>query len=292
MIHQPVTRLAPAKLNLSLHVIGRRDDGYHLLDSLVAFTELGDTIEAADAAELSLVIDGPFGGTLSAAGDENLVLRSARLLADRLDRPAHARLRLTKRLPVASGIGGGSSDAAATLLALAELWNARLDHEELAGLGLRLGADVPVCLAQVPARLQGIGEHVSPLPGLPETPVLLVNPNRGLSTPTVFKARHGTFAPAFNSALLKKPLAGVGDLVRLLRSLGNGLTDAAISLMPEIRRILDVLEAAPGSLLARMSGSGATCFALFEDDAAAARAAQEISVSNPNWWVAPTRLAK
>ena len=286
-----VTREAPAKLNLTLQIVGRRDDGYHLLDSLVAFTSLGDTIAAAPAEDLGLAIDGPFGATLAADPADNLVLRAARTLAAEAGIAAEAALTLTKRLPIASGIGGGSSDAAACLLALAELWRLAPAPEDLARLALTLGADVPVCLAGRTARLEGIGERIGPAPRLPRAPILLVNPGIALPTPQVFRARQGGFsAGAGPRGVLAASPTDARALAQALAGFGNDLTAPAIALLPEIAVVLAALETSPGCLLARMSGSGATCFAVFADDVAAAGAAATMAAAHPGWWVAATRL--
>jgi len=286
-----VTRAAPAKLNLTLAVIGRRDDGYHLLDSLVGFTEYGDTVAAEASETLSLAMAGPFGATLAVDPVENLVLRAARLLAAAGGIAPRAALALTKRLPVASGIGGGSSDAAATLLALAELWRLAPAPEDLAAIGLKLGADVPVCLAGRTARLEGIGERIGPAPSLPAAPIVLVNPGVGLATPQVFRARQGSFsAGAGVPGVLARSPADAGELAAALDGTGNDLTAPAIALLPVIADVLASLDSAPARLLARMSGSGATCFALFPDDAAATAAATAIAAAHPGWWAVATRL--
>ena len=288
-----VVRAAPAKLNLTLDVVGRREDGYHLLDSLVAFTEYGDTIAAAPGDGLSLIMDGPFGARLAVDPAENLVLRAARLLAAEAGVAADAALRLTKRLPIASGIGGGSSDAAATLSALAELWRLALPAEDLARLGLQLGADVPVCLAGRPARLEGIGERIGWAPDLPAAPIVLVNPGIGLPTPQVFRARLGDFSPGAGAeGVLPASPADATALATALASTGNDLTAPAIALLPVIAEVLAALEAAPGCLLARMSGSGATCFALFAEDGTAEAAAAAIGTEQPGWWSVATRLKR
>ncbi|MGD9537575.1 MAG: 4-(cytidine 5'-diphospho)-2-C-methyl-D-erythritol kinase [Alphaproteobacteria bacterium] len=278
---------APAKLNLFLHVLGRRDDGYHRLDSLIAFASVHDTVVAAEADRLMLALDGPFGAALADAGPDNLVLRAARALAEAADRPAHASLTLVKRLPVASGIGGGSADAAAALKALCALWRLDLDAEVLSGLALSLGADVPVCLAGRAARVGGIGEEIAPFDGLPEAGLLLVNPGLPLSTASVFKARAGAFSPPASFAA---PVNDARALAEALKRTRNDLEAPARTLLPEIGEVLNALDASDGCLLARMSGSGATCFGLFEDEAAASRAAAMLALRHPNWWLAPARL--
>lgn len=277
---------APAKINLYLHVVGRRSDGYHLLDSLVAFAGIGDTIEAEPGATLGLSIDGPFAHDLG-SGEDNLVLRAAHALAAASGRPATARLRLTKRLPVASGIGGGSADAAATLIALARLWRLDLDRDALAAIGLALGADVPVCVFGRSAFFAGIGEIVTPAPALPPAWLVLANPGIALPTPQVFKARSGGFS---GPGRFEAAPADAAALAFVLKARGNDLTAAAVHLAPEIGAVLAELEALPGALLARMSGSGATCFALFADEREAQAAASAMRAGRSGWWVAAAPL--
>jgi 4-diphosphocytidyl-2-C-methyl-D-erythritol kinase len=262
---------APAKVNLHLHVTGRRADGYHLLDSLVVFPAVGDWLEVRQAPELSLAVDGPFGAAL-AADPDNLVLRAARLVKP----GAGAALRLTKNLPVASGIGGGSADAAAALRALARLWDVPGSAHEPAA---RLGADVPVCLARTPALMAGIGEVLSPAPKLPAFGIILVNPGVAVATPAVFRARRGDFS---QPAALPAGWADAAAMARDLAVLRNDLEAPAIGLQPVIAQVLAAIQKLPGVLLARMSGSGATCFGLFATPAAAADAAG--AVARPGWW--------
>jgi len=278
---------AHAKLNLYLHVVGRRADGYHLLDNLVAFADIADRVAVEAAPALSLRIAGPFAAALQGFERDNLMWRAAETLARRLGRTPDAALRLEKNLPVASGIGGGSSDAAATLRALAALWQAPLDQQALVELGLSLGADVPACLQARPCWLGGIGEAVEPAPALPQAGLILANPGIALPTPAVFKARHGPFSAA---ARFSEAPADARALAALLAERRNDLTTAAIAQAPAIARVLDSLAALPGALIARMSGSGATCFALFETDAAAATAARALGAAEPRWWVAAGRL--
>jgi 4-diphosphocytidyl-2-C-methyl-D-erythritol kinase len=279
----PVTVFAPAKVNLYLHVLGRRDDGYHLLDSLVAFADIGDRVTAAPAAALSLTVGGPEAASLADVGDDNLVLRAARLLGERAGVKAGAAVHLDKKLPVAAGIGGGSADAAAALRALNELWGEPLGAAELAALGLQLGADVPACLAGRPVWVGGIGERIGPAPALPPCGVVLANPRRPLPTPDVFRARQGPFGGPGRFTPMPRDAAA---LAAVLATRGNGLTEAALALVPEIARVLDRLERLAGALLARMSGSGATCFALFGERAAAILAAETLARTEPGWWIA------
>jgi len=271
-----LSALAPAKVNLCLHVTGQRADGYHLLDSLVVFADLGDVVTAAPAASLSLTITGPMAASLAMA-DDNLVLRAARLMA----RGRGAALTLHKVLPVASGIGGGSADAAATLRALSALWGDPLPGADAV---LTLGADVPVCLAGVPARMQGVGEVVSPLPHpLPKAWLVLVNPGVAVATPEVFRALQRRDNAALPRALPR--LTGVTDLAAFLHLQRNDLEIPATRIAPVIGTVRDAMAAQPGCLLARMSGSGATFFGLFADALAADRAVSALRRAEPAWWV-------
>jgi 4-diphosphocytidyl-2-C-methyl-D-erythritol kinase len=271
------TEAAPAKVNLYLHVTGRKADGYHLLDSLVVFTQAADTVRYAPAEELSLVLDGPEGAALSAEPD-NLVLRAACLLAAEAGVAPAGQLGLEKHLPVASGIGGGSADAAAALRLLARAWGLTLGAPRLEALAARLGADVPVCVAGHPARMEGVGEILSAAPRLPECGMVLANPRLPLPTPAVFKARRGGFTPR---AVLPAGWADAAAMAADLSACRNDLEAAAIGLCPPVADVLAALRALPGCLLARMSGSGATCFALFANAGLAAKAAGMLPEA---WW--------
>ncbi len=262
---------APAKVNLYLHVTGKRPDGYHLLDSLAVFPDVGDTVSAMASEVLTLEIGGTFGAGLQGDAD-NLVLRAARLLAPERG----GALSLAKNLPVASGIGGGSADAAAALLVLSRLWG--IADADLPAMALKLGADVPVCLASRPARMQGIGEILRPAPALPEFGMVLVNPGVAVPTPAVFKARQGGFSAPPE---LPGAWANVDAMAADLRACTNDLQAAAIGIAPVIGEVLAKLAALPGAKLARMSGSGATCFAIF---ATAAEAAAAVDLLPEEWW--------
>ena len=278
----PLAAFAPAKINLWLHVTGRRPDGYRELDSLVAFADIGDRLTAVPASGLSLSVTGPFAGALVDEPD-NLVLKAARALAARCGFVAQAALRLEKNLPVSSGIGGGSADAAAALRLCARLWRADIGEDELAGLALGLGADVPVCLAGRTARMRGIGERLAPLePPPPPAPAVLVHPGIPVSTGRVFGALAGPFSP---SAEMHS-----GDLAARAAHNRSDLEVPAIALVPEIAQVLAALRAAPGLRLARMSGSGATCFGLFARETEAAAAARTVAAAHPSWWVAACRI--
>ena len=277
---------ARAKLNLYLHVTGRRADGYHELDSLVTFAALADTLEIAPANALALTVSGPFAGGLD-AGD-NLATRAAAALAERLGRPADVRIALHKRIPVAAGLGGGSADAAAVLRGLTGLWRLSAEHaDDLQEVGLSLGADVPVCLDSRAAYMACIGEALSAPPRLPPCAVLLVNPGVPVPTGPVFAARRGPFSVPGRFQASPRDATSLANLLRTRR---NDLEPPARALVPEIDRVLARLASSSGCLLARMSGSGGTCFGLFEDETAAADAAGAIAGDRPGWWVQPTRL--
>lgn len=267
---------APAKVNLALHVTGQREDGYHLLDSLVVFTELGDTLRASAGAGLSISVTGTEAAGLSGEGD-NLVLRAARLMqADGLA------FELEKHLPIASGIGGGSSDAAATLRLVARATGRLIPTDILA-----LGADVPVCMAARPCRMRGIGEVVTPMPPPPPMAMVLVNPRVAVSTPAVFHALMRKSNPPLPDDLPDLP--DFAGFVQWLSVQRNDLQAPACAAVPEIETVLGALEGA-GAALARMSGSGATCFGLFADLQSAERAAQTLRRAEHGWWVEATGL--
>lgn len=276
---------APAKVNLYLHVVGRRSDGYHLLDTLMVFTELADRVEVEPADTLSLVAEGPFVDRLPGEADDNLVMRAARALAEAAGVAPRARIKLTKNLPVSAGLGSGSSDAAATLNALSRLWQIPQGAVDLPALALTLGADVPACLRAEPVFVGGIGEVLSPAPRLPKVDILLVNPGVQLVTGSVFEARRGGFNP---EARFDEAPQNVRALADLLKDRENDLTEAATRLSPVVREMLRAIESAPGCRLARMTGSGATCFGLFDDVETARRAREEFRVRD--WWCAVTHF--
>lgn len=273
-IRRMATEFAPAKVNLALHVTGQRADGYHLLDSLVVFADTGDRITAEPADVLSLSITGPQAASLPES-DDNLVLRAARAIG------VAATITLEKHLPVASGIGGGSSDAAATLRALSRLSGKPLPD---AATVLSLGADVPVCLSPRAVRMTGIGETLAPFAHpLPQAWLVLVNNGQAVATPQVFKA----LTRRDNAPLHPMPrLRDTAELAAWLAMQRNDLEAPALLLLPEIARVKTALTAQQGCLIARMSGSGATCFGLFPDPLSAHAAAQAIRQAQPDWWVA------
>lgn len=280
-----LTGLAPAKINLALHVVGRRADGYHLIDSLVAFACHGDRLSVTPSDDLRLTVEGRYADAVPRDGD-NLIVKAAHALSAAIGgiRPAAA-ITLVKNLPVAAGIGGGSADAALTLRLLARLWNA---DGPLEGIAAALGADVPMCLNGRPARARGIGEELTPVPSLPPMFLVLANPGRPLDTADVFRSadikvgRDGLAPPAWN---------GARDFVSYLKGMRNDLQVAAISHVPEIAAILSSLDSDPACAVARMTGSGASCFGLFSSETAAEAAATRLRSDGMAPWAVATRLA-
>lgn len=279
---------AQAKVNLTLRVTGKRADGYHLLQSLVCFPDVGDGLEIALADDLSLTEEGPFAAALGPL-EENLVLRAAKLLRDRASLQNGAALRLTKNLPVAAGLGGGSADAAAALKGLAALWEIDEASVDLPALALSLGADVPVCLASAPTLVGGIGEALTPLAPLPALGILLVNPRQALATAAVFKAHWDDFSQEEDWTAM--PQDGEAFIARLAAS-GNDLEAAACRVLPLVDDVLARLWALPGCRLARMSGSGATCFGLFTTREEARAAGVDLAAAMPAWWLADAALSE
>jgi 4-diphosphocytidyl-2-C-methyl-D-erythritol kinase len=281
-----VRRFAAAKINLYLHVLGRRDDGYHELDSLVVFADVGDELIFTPAAALTIEVEGPFAAGVPVDA-RNLVLKAAVALQTEAGVAAGARIRLVKALPVASGLGGGSSDAAQALLGLSSLWGLKDAGDRVATLAARLGADVPVCLGARPAYFGGIGERLDPAPALPDLCLVLANAGLPVSTPAVFRTRTGPFSAP---GRLTESIGDAADLARALLARRNDLEAAAEQVEPQIARVRGALADAKGCLLARVSGSGGTCFGLFGTAAAATAAAAGIAGKHPTWWVRPARL--
>lgn len=279
--------IAPAKVNLYLHITGRREDGYHFLDSLFFFTQFGDEINITPDASLKLSVDGPFSSSLSDTTTENnLIFRAATLLKKQYNINDGAHIHLTKRIPVAAGLGGGSSDAAAVLKGLNKLWGLQLSIEKLAEIGLTLGADIPACLYRKTALISGVGEQVKPI-NLPfqSMAILLVNPNLPLSTHAVFKQYHQdnfSFSSPVNTDLLKIP----SDCT----TLHNDLEPPAISLLPVINELIRFLKEQDGCIFSRMSGSGPTCFGLFSDLNSAKKALTHFQNKYPNYWAKETTV--
>jgi 4-diphosphocytidyl-2-C-methyl-D-erythritol kinase len=289
-VSQPLATRAPAKINLSLHVLGRREDGYHALESLVAFAGTGDSLTLAPGAGLSLAVEGPTAASAGADAD-NLVLKAARLLAERVEGLRLGVFRLVKRLPVAAGIGGGSSDAAAALRLLARLNDLAVDDPVIGEAARLTGSDVPVCLDPRMRMMRGRGEEVGPPLGLPPLFAVLVNPRVPVETPAVFRSMG--LDPGERLVGLAHPRiadAEPGLLLKTLATTRNDLEPPAIRLQPIIGDVLARLRETEGVRLARMSGSGATVFGLYGDCRTAAAAARSLRRSAPGWWIKATVL--
>ena len=287
---QPLATRAPAKINLTLHVLGRRADGYHDLESLVVFAGTGDGLRLEPARPLALEVSGPT-APLAGSHADNLVLKAARLLIERVEGLKVGTFHLTKRLPVAAGIGGGSSDAAAALRLLARLNGLPLSHPALREAARLTGADVPVCLEPRARMMRGAGEDLGPALNLPRLFAVLVNPRVPVETPAVFKALGLQPGQSLSATAHPLPETSSQDtLLALLKETRNDLEPPALKIQPLIGEALGLMRETDGCRLARMSGSGATVFGLYEDCEAAAKAAQEIRRLRPEWWVKATSL--
>lgn len=275
-----ITEQAAAKINLFLHVGDRRADGFHPVQSLAVFTAMADALAIDAAADLSLAVGGPFARGLDGERD-NLVLRAARALGQQ-----GAMLTLTKNLPVASGIGGGSADAAAALRGLNRLWDLGKDDAALGATAAGLGSDIPACLLSAACFMEGRGEVLRPAESMPYLPLLLVNPGVAVPTKDVF-AGLDTRSGA-DMVLPHGRFADTADLLRYLETTRNDLETPARRLQPVIGEVLAAMDSLAGALLVRMSGSGATCFGIFADDDCCQRAGESLRQSHPGWWIAPT----
>ena len=279
-----VSERAHAKINLALHITGRRSDGYHELDSIVVFAGVADVLTISPAAEISISLAGPFANDLPPDG-ENIILKAWHLLAGYAGKKnlpfSPVRFHLEKNLPIAAGIGGGSADAAAALRGLIRFFNLSISPQDLNEIALQLGADVPVCLVQKTSHMRGIGEIISPIDIDLPSGIVLVNPQIPTPTSRVFETLGLAQGQSFGTA--------ISDLSDI-RNWRNDLTSPAKKIVPEIASVLESLNSQPGIICARMSGSGATCFGLFESPSKAKHAATVISSKNPNWWAIATIL--
>jgi 4-diphosphocytidyl-2-C-methyl-D-erythritol kinase len=275
---EAIVEIARAKVNLALHVLGRRDDGYHELDSIVGFAEVGDRLTLEAAPETRLLVTGPFSAEVPATED-NLVLKAHALLRQHVDCPPVS-IHLEKNLPVASGIGGGSADAAATLRGLLRLVGKSLPQNVLDQVSLQLGADVPVCLQERAVRMQGVGEKLTALEQLPARAIVLVNPLKPCATAAVFKVLNLAAGQSFR----------IGLDVPQPSHWRNDLTEAALAVVPEISSVLQALEGTARLTVVRMSGSGATCFGLTDDVTSAREIAQQLQHQHPEWWIVAANL--
>jgi 4-diphosphocytidyl-2-C-methyl-D-erythritol kinase len=290
-----LTEAAPAKVNLTLRVVGRRPDGYHDIESMVVFARMGDALALLPGGELGLTVSGPRATDIrGAAGDisDNLVLRAARELGARHTSLRVGQFILDKQLPVAAGLGGGSADAAAALRLLARANNLPFDDPRIFDAARATGADVPVCLGSRACLMRGIGDVLSDSLGLAPLRAVLVNPGVAVATKDVFAALNAKPVPQAASEHL--PVFGrlsALELTAWLATQRNDLEPAAISLQPVIGQVLDALRRQSGCRLARMSGSGATCFGLFDDDASAMAAVTRLAAAQPDWWVRADTLS-
>lgn len=284
-------QFAPAKINLNLHVTGKTPQGYHLLDSVVVFADFGDELALSRATQTQLAISGPFSAGLQTQSN-NLVIDAYDKLARELQVPLEpVRFDLRKNLPVASGIGGGSADAAAALRGLISLFDLEVSNSDLESLSLSLGADVPVCLAGRPVRMSGIGEKLQPIHKIPQFDAILVNPGIGVSTAAIFESLALKEDGEAFAALPTLPAAtDKAAWIDWLKETKNDLQSAAQKLAPPINDVLEALQNTPSCQLARMSGSGATCFGLYPSASHAQTAARSLAVDHPDWWVQAVKL--
>lgn len=280
--------LAPAKINLFLHITGKREDGYHLLQSLMVFVDVGDELVFFPHDSLFIDVEGPFAGELTVPHD-NLVYKAAQLLAAEYKTNVRGRIMLRKNLPVASGMGGGSADAAVTLRGLTKLWGLQEEPDRLQKLARKLGADVPACLLRRPLWAEGAGEKMTCIADMPPMHFVLLNPLTPTPTPEVFKKYQPRFSrPLQFSGRRKSTQEWIADL-KLYR---NDLTEAAAEISPLVRVALESLSETPNCHFARLSGSGATCFGVYEHEQAASAAVNKLKQKHPKWWVAQAGLLK
>ncbi len=284
-----IAESARAKVNLTLHIEGKRPDGYHELESLVVFADVCDELAFTPASADSLELEGPFAGLVDG---ENLVLKAKRAVASWLGVEISGAFRLHKHIPVAAGLGGGSSDAAAAIRALLRAHGGAADASAFVGRSASIGADVPVCLHNGAAWMCGLGERVTPIAGMPPLPAILVNPRIKLSTADVFRTLKAPPLPARASEAppALPALANAKDAAAYASQGRNDLEAPAIALEPAVDAVLATIRRLDGCLLARLSGSGPTCFGLFPSQEAAARAAHEVAAADPQWWVQATTL--
>ena len=282
-----LTIATSAKVNLSLHITGKRADGYHLLDSLVAFTDIADKITVEESEEFSFSLTGPCAGILQNEPD-NLCITAAQKLAQEAGRELNVSITLEKNIPMGAGLGGGSADAAATLKALADIWNLSLPKSDLERIAASLGADVPACLRSHSVHMTGIGEQLKDITLPKNIPAILIHPGTLCPTKEVYQNFSGRFSSPDN--LPDKGFQETETLIDYLSAQTNDLTQAAIAVVPDIITVLDRLNEQPQIKLARMSGSGSACFGIFKNENAALKAAQSISVSCPDWWIKTCRI--
>lgn len=276
---------APAKVNLFLHVTGKRDDGYHLLESLIGFADFGDIITIMPSDEFSLKI---LGGDFSLDTEDNLITKAVNLVSGKLQKDLSLSITLEKNIPIGAGLGGGSADAAAAVRGILEYAQVSLPQKEIDEILLSLGADTPICYARKPAYIKGIGEVIEPIAPLPQIPAMLIYPNEFCSTVEIFKSYDGDFS---QTADHPKSFSDLKSLYDFLNKQKNDLTDAAIKKIPAIGDILQTIGKQDGCVISRLTGSGSTCFGLFETTEQSTKAAEKIQKAKPHWWVRPVIIS-
>jgi 4-diphosphocytidyl-2-C-methyl-D-erythritol kinase len=274
--NQTIEIHAPAKINLTLNVTGKREDGYHLLHSLVYFADFGDLITLKPNDTFKFTMESYIEGIPN--NDDNLIVKTAKKLAHHYDQNLNCHIHCEKQIPMGAGLGGGSTDAAATAKALFKFWDISPDTEELNKILLSLGADIPVCYHAKPCVFEGIGEIIKPLPNAPELYAVLVHPKQHSSTPTVFK----NFEQNFST---KPELKNNENILEFIKSYDNDLTSSAVKSLPVIQEALNTISQTKDCLISRMSGSGSCCFGLYETKEKSQRAEEKIKTENPDWWV-------
>lgn len=281
----PQTVFAPAKINLFLHIVGKKQDGYHLLQSLITFANFGDKIEITPADKFSFSTTGKTEHLSS--NEDNLVVRAARSLAKELNIPLKLSIHLSKETPIGAGLGGGSADAAATIKGLLAYWNKEPSSQVIENILLELGADVPVCYQGGNCFVEKVGEIITPLSSLPKLPAVLVYPNEFCSTADIFENYNQPYSSPIN---LPDNFSNQNEFYDFLKQQKNDLTDSACQKIPAIKNILSALQEQEGCAIARMSGSGSACFSLFETTEQSKEAAKIIQKEKPDWWVWPVLL--
>lgn len=280
--------IARAKINLHLHITGRAENGYHHLDSLVAFSDISDSISIIAANDYKLSLCGDFSDDLQihSSPDDNLVTRATNLLSAHFGQNPYVHITLDKTIPLGAGLGGGSADAAAVLLSLRDFWNLPASDSLLHSLASQMGSDIAACLHPHPIIMRDTGNVLLPAPKMPELHAILVNPKTPCPTPQVYKTYAASGAMFSDNITFPDTFKTVGDMCKFLNTYTrNDLTDAAISTNPDIKRVLDALHQTSDALLIRLSGSGSTCFAIFDTQSAAIAAQKQIQTKNPDWWV-------
>ena len=281
---QDLKIIAPAKVNLFLHITGQRKDGYHLLQSLIAFANYGDSLTITPADEFSVTINNSFSDL---DVENNLITKAAKILAQTLQKDLSCIIHLTKKIPIGAGLGGGSADAAATIKGLLQYWNESIPSPQLDEILLSLGADVPICYQNQSAVVQGIGEEIIPFASLPELPAVLVYPDKFCPTADIFNTYRQNFS---DSILIPESFDSKEHLYDFLKQQTNDLTQAACNQIPTIKDVLALINMQQGCALSRMSGSGSSCFGLFDSTENSETAALNIQKENPDWWVQPVIL--